>query len=160
MTVVIFASPRRHGFTGELLDSFLGEYAADGIEFFDAYELAAKPCTGCGVCARTGECVYRDLDRLFDKIRECDNIVFATPVYNFSVPAPLKAILDRFQVFYNNPLKDRERKLSLVITSGRSGEQSIPMTQKMIFCAAESINAVPVRTAARNNTDMVTSDGN
>ena len=42
-----------------------------------------------------------DMDEFFRDFENADGIVIATPIYNLSFPAPLKAIFDRTQRYYN-----------------------------------------------------------
>lgn len=53
-------------------------------------------CLGCRQCRKTGNCVWNDDARdILNKILEADVLVFASPVYFYSVSAQLKLILDR-----------------------------------------------------------------
>ena len=152
MTVIIFGSPNINGFTGRLLENFLFDFPDKDIVTYNAYSISALPCIGCNAC-KTRKCIYRDLDNLIYDIKRSDNIIIATPVYNFSVPSPLKAIFDRFQVFYNSPLTDKQRNVHLCITSGRSGKESIPMLLRMIECAIKPLNGKIINTTIQNFTD-------
>ena len=83
------------------------------------------PCTDCGLCKVKTECCFTDLDRFFNDFQKATNVIFAFPVYNGSVPSPLKSLIDRFQRFYNarfcqniKPPMAGSRKVTLLITSG------------------------------------------
>ena len=133
---VLFGSPHKHGATAAATAAFLRTLPADAhITLYDAYALAAKPCLGCGAC-KTGRCVYGDLDGLFAACAACDLLVLATPVYNYSVPAPLKAILDRAQPFYYKNFRglraqtDPARRGYLILTAGRGGQYAFDLIRK------------------------------
>jgi len=53
-------------------------------------------CVGCLACQKTQKCVFRDdaVD-LAEKVKNADVVVFAAPVYYYSVPGLLKTFLDR-----------------------------------------------------------------
>ena len=51
----------------------------------------------CGWCDENVGCVFDDMDEFFADFEQADYIVITTPVYNGGVPAPLKAVVDRFQ---------------------------------------------------------------
>ena len=60
---------------------------------------------------------------------QADYFVISTPVYNSGVPAPLKAIVDRFQRYYAlrfshgvKPPVAKPKKAALIITAGSKGE--------------------------------------
>lgn len=58
-------------------------------------------CTECNRCFRTGRCVIEDdYQRLYDRLIGCDAVVVATPVFFMSVPAQLKAVIDRTQCLW------------------------------------------------------------
>lgn len=92
---------------------------------YDAFSALPIPCDGCGYCKAHPACKHRDLDRFFEAFSAADHIIFAFPVYNNSVPAPLKALLDRFQQFYyarfvrgERPPMPGRRTVTLVMTMG------------------------------------------
>lgn len=58
-------------------------------------------CTGCNQCASTGSCVLFDsMTPVYARIDAADAIVIAAPVYFATVPAPLKAFIDRCQPYW------------------------------------------------------------
>ncbi|MBU2550126.1 MAG: flavodoxin family protein [Proteobacteria bacterium] len=91
------------GHTRFLVDK-LAKGATDGGAQFEVVtlaELKINRCLSCGKC-NTREhylrCVYDDKDDVrgvFNRMAEADIIVFATPVYVFSMPGLLKTFLDR-----------------------------------------------------------------
>lgn len=67
----------------------------------------------------------------FEDFEDADYIAFFTPVYNNFFPAPIKAILDRFQRYYNarykrgsNPPIKKPKRVGVVIASGSNARQS------------------------------------
>lgn len=60
-----------------------------------------KPCIHCGKCETADLCVFDDLDEYNKLLNEAEALVFASPVYNLSVPAPLKALIDRSQRYFS-----------------------------------------------------------
>jgi len=98
-------SPRKGGNSDTLLGAFIegaGINYAD-VRHFHTHKMDISPCTGCGACESTGECIIRDD---FDTVREelilADCIVFATPLYFMNVPARGKAFIDRCQMFWTS----------------------------------------------------------
>lgn len=106
MTVSVFAistSPRRHGNSESALDAVLSYLPNDWIaEKAVLNDLDVKPCKGCGVCEKSGECIQKDdFSAVAEKIRLCDVLILASPVYSMSVCAQAKALIDRCQVFWS-----------------------------------------------------------
>ena len=151
---MIFASPRADGNTAALLREFLAEYPGAEIERFDAYALAAAPCTACGACEKTGKCVARDLDALFAACESCDILVLASPVYNYDFPAPVKAVLDRAQPYYHKNFErgaaDPARKGYLLLTAGCSGKYAFDIMERQfrLFCRELGVTFAGKRTVA------------
>jgi len=99
--LVFFGSPNQNGTTAELLHEFLKPFEGSArVETVNAYERNIAPCIACNVCAGEERCSQPDFDDIDALIRAADVIVVATPVYNLSLPAPLKAIVDRTQRYF------------------------------------------------------------
>ncbi|MDW7652445.1 MAG: flavodoxin family protein, partial [Bacillota bacterium] len=72
--------------------------------------LAFSPCIACGSCEKTGDCVLQDdMQELYEKIGACDAMVFASPIFFYSVSAWAKAAIDRAQALWSRKyvLKDK-----------------------------------------------------
>jgi multimeric flavodoxin WrbA len=106
MTVTVLGisgSPRRHGNTETLLDSFLdgAREAGASVEKVVLRDLDYTPCKGCNSCHKTGECIVRDdAITLFDKILTVDCIAVASPIYSMGITAELKGLIDRGQYLW------------------------------------------------------------
>lgn len=99
--LVVFGSPRgERGFTFKTLDRFLDGIREGGVEpeilFLNKYKI--RPCTGCFTCwAKTpGICIHKDdMPDLLEKVNNTDLVVYAQPLYVFSVPGITKNFMDR-----------------------------------------------------------------
>jgi multimeric flavodoxin WrbA len=99
--VIVYGSPRKRK-SGSY---HLGEHFAEGlkkggfsIEEIMVHEKKIKPCLGCFSCWSTspGKCVNRDdMDELLPILDQADLIVYAIPLYIYSVPGPVKTFMDR-----------------------------------------------------------------
>lgn len=101
--IALFASSRRHGNTGQFIDSIA---AALGIEAIDLGTLR--------ISAYDYEHRNRgdDFEPLMRRVLEHDPIVFASPVYWYAVSPPMKAFLDRISDFLDlSDLLDLGRRL-------------------------------------------------
>ena len=99
------------------------------IKAYNAYKMNAKACYGCGYCDKNNGCVSRDLDEFMADFENADYFIVSTPVYNGSVPSPLKAVVDRFQRYYAlrfahgiKPPVAKPKKAALIIAAGSKGE--------------------------------------
>ncbi|MCI8497009.1 MAG: NAD(P)H-dependent oxidoreductase [Clostridiales bacterium] len=99
--LVLFGSPHESGTTARLLKAFL--QPLEGIcevEMLRAFDQPLAPCTGCRFCERKQGCSQKDFAVLEQKVRAAEVLVLATPVYFLSYPAPMKAVVDRFQCYW------------------------------------------------------------
>ncbi|WP_169743655.1 flavodoxin family protein [Methanolacinia paynteri] len=59
------------------------------------------PCTGCYQCFNYGRCVFiDDMAGLYGAVKGASFVAVCSPVYTNTVPAPLKAVFDRFQAYH------------------------------------------------------------
>lgn len=117
-TLIFFGSPRKQGDTRALLDRVLlslqGEYL-----LVDAYRDAIRPCVDCRVCREKAGCVIRDdMQKVYDYMVDCDNVLIAAPLYFSEVPGQLLNVFSRLQCLYS---ARRFRKEKLCISEKKGG---------------------------------------
>jgi multimeric flavodoxin WrbA/putative sterol carrier protein len=99
--LAIQGSPRpKVSNTEVLLQQFLQGAQSQGAETETIYlkDKDIHSCVGCYTCwAKTpGVCIFKDdMPELFEKVRSCDIIVYATPLYNYNMTSLLKAFQER-----------------------------------------------------------------
>ena len=148
--LVLSGSPRVDSVSHELCRAFLSSANCE-VKEYNAYKTNAAPCVACGWCGKNAGCCFDDLDEFMHDFEQADYFVIATPVYNSSVPAPLKAIIDRFQRYYSlrfshgvKPPVAKHKKAALIISAGSRGE------------GKEEIRAMLERQFTVLNTELVT----
>lgn len=101
--LLLSSSPRRGG-NSETLAAAFARGAADGGNVVETVHLREKSlafCRGCFACRKLGHCIIQDdAVEIAAKMRDADVLVFATPVYYYSVCAQLKTMLDRANPLY------------------------------------------------------------
>ncbi len=148
---VIFGSPRKSANTKRLLNGFLsGLDRSAEIETEYIFDLSPLPCDDCGYCKGVDDCRKKDLDSFFKKLGEADVVVFATPVYNLGLPAPVKALFDRLQRYYNARHERgviysfrKERKGVLLVTGGYDSRTGFDVIKKQCQYACNLLNIKP-----------------
>lgn len=159
--LALIASPRKTGYTAKLLGAMLREFPkGTNIEIINLYELNPTPCNACGYCKACNGCSKKDLEEFFKKFETADVIVFATPIYFMGVPAPMKALIDRFQRYYEarfrrntkNPIEKR-RKAALIVTSGSDGEIGYEVIKHQLLQAFTVLNIELRGSMLARNTD-------
>jgi len=85
--------------------------AGAGVEVVDLRKKRVKHCIGCFTCwtKTPGVCVHKDdmTNELFPKWRDSDLVIYATPLYHFTLNATMKAFIERTLPFLEPYLKDR-----------------------------------------------------
>lgn len=104
--LIISSSPRKNGNSETLVDAFANgaQEAGHSVETVRLREKQMGFCRGCLACLKLGRCVIQDdAVEIAAKMHDADVLVFAAPVYYYSVCGQLKTMLDRA-----NPLFDSD----------------------------------------------------
>ncbi len=126
--LIIQGGGRPKGNTAQLIESFTkgAEEAGHQVELISLIKYEVKGCLGCNACRYEKPCVQKDdFHMLIPKIKGADLIVFATPLYFWTITSRLKAFIERFyciaQEDMNPPLgryeKYPEKDCALFITA-------------------------------------------
>ena len=123
-TMGILGSTREGGNTEILLDVALEEAQQNG-DFASKVILRNKviaPCDGCMGCSPTGECVIQDdMQEVYQGIREADAIIWASPVYYWSMTGLAKIALDRTFALNFPKLQQAGKIGGLILVAGIRG---------------------------------------
>ena len=96
--LILSGSPRRNGNSDMLCDRFtLGaREAGHNVEKIFLRDRKIGYCTGCDYCFKTHKCSQKDdMAEIIEKMIQADVLVFATPVYFYSMDAQMKTLIDR-----------------------------------------------------------------
>ena len=97
--VVITGSPRKNGNSFAMTDAFIkaAEEKGHTVTRFDAAMMKLGGCHACETCYSTGTACTFDDDFYTSApaILEADALVFTMPVYWYSIPSQIKAVIDR-----------------------------------------------------------------
>lgn len=145
----IQGSPRKNGNSNFLLTSFLKECESLGAETgeISTHDLDIHPCKELIVCEKKGFCPIKDEMEVqgYEKLRQADVVVLASPVFFYNVTAQAKIFIDRCQMFwgrkYKLGLKDPDRftrqgfLLSVAASGGKRLFEGVELTAKYFFDA-------------------------
>jgi multimeric flavodoxin WrbA len=99
----ILGSPLIKGNTATLLEKALegAQAAGANIERINVPHLNFAPCMEIFYCTEHEGCrIQDDMTLIYQKFRELDGLIIATPVMTMGIPGKLKSFMDRFQVYY------------------------------------------------------------
>lgn len=150
--VILVGSMRKNGNTARLAQS-LAESASknNNVEIISVADYNVNPCIGCNSCfTREGNKCFQndDMLQIYEKLKNADIVVIASPVYFYGISAQLKAIVDRLHTPMRNTFHIKKLGLLLV------GAAELPnlfdpviMQYQMVldFFKLESIGTVLVR---------------
>lgn len=120
---VISTSPRKGGNSETLADAFIrgAQEAGNSVEKVCLYEQTIGFCKGCLACLKTHRCVIRDdADRIAQRMREADAVVFATPIYYYEMCGQMKTMLDRSNPLYGSDYRFRD--IYMLSTAAEDGD--------------------------------------
>ena len=101
--LIVSSTPRKGGNSETLAASFAkgAQEAGNQVETVYLREKNYSFCRGCLACLKMGHCVIPDdAVEIAAKMHDADVIVFATPIYYYSVSGQLKTMLDRANPLY------------------------------------------------------------
>ncbi len=108
--IVINSTERINGNSSILVNEFVkGASKNNNVEVINLRELNFAFCKGCLTCQSTGKCILKDdIGNIIDKVKNADILVFATPIYYYSISGQLKTFLDRMNPLYISDYKYKE----------------------------------------------------
>ena len=123
---IIYGSPRKRGNTAALLVPFMDELQKNGVilDYFDVYEKK----------------IQDDMQPVLNSMAESDLIIIAAPVYAWSAPAPVKAVIDRAIYasckYYGDdphgPALFKGKRFALLTTCGYPVEKGADLYEEMM----------------------------
>lgn len=144
----IEGSPRKNANSSLLLSAFMEEAKKLGaaIHVINAAREKVLPCQECRTCEQKGYCPIDDpMQAIYPLLREAEWVVLATPIFFYSAPAQVKALIDRSQALwakrYVYKLADPLQKwrkgflLSVGATKGKNLFEGMNLTARYFYDA-------------------------
>lgn len=116
--LVLNGSPKIKSDTMRMTKSFLDGFSENTeceITIIDVIKKNIKPCTGCFMCWKNGDgkCVQKDdQNEILSKILESDVILWSFPLYCYSMPSHLKAVVDRLIPLCRLTIREENGRIS------------------------------------------------
>lgn len=131
--LILTASARKGGNSERLALEFAQGAAEVGneVETLRLFDHTIEFCRGCLVCQKTQQCIIRDdANAITQKMLHADVLVFATPVYYYSVSGQLKTMLDRANPLYSSDYAFRD--VYLLASAAENAPTAVEGTQKAV----------------------------
>ena len=137
MILGISGSPRKMA-TEHILGEALKMLGEKGFqtELFTVRAKSLSACRHCDYCLKNKECIVKDdMQKLYPLIREAEGYVIATPVYNGSMSAQTKIVIDRTRATLAADPKALRHKPGMAVAMGgdRMGGQELALQQIHTF---------------------------
>lgn len=149
MKIAVFnGSPRKESTTA-MVQAFRegAEAAGHEVQEYQVGTMKIAGCLACGYChgAGNGTCIQKDdLQKIMPAYKEADMIVFASPIYYFTMTAQMEAAIQR--VFcIGKPAK--AKKAALLLTSGSPGVYDGAIAQYKAYTAYTGIEDAGIITS-------------
>jgi multimeric flavodoxin WrbA len=139
--LMINGSPRVDGNTSIALNEMSKVFDNEGIEveIVQVGNKNIRGCIACGSCSGDGKCIFDDeVNELSSKLKYCDGLVIASPVYYASANGTLVSALDR--LFYSNHT-DLSMKVGASVVVARRGGLSATFDELNKYF---TINGMPI----------------
>lgn len=126
--VVITGSPRKKENSFAMTEAFIKASKEKGhtIKRFDAAMMNIIGCRACETCFKTGKaCSFNDdFNVIASAIQEADAVVFSMPVYWYTIPSQIKAVIDKLFSFYHAEI-DLSGKECAIITCCEENDKAV-----------------------------------
>ncbi len=149
MKIAVFnGSPRKKN-TLALIKAFRegAEAAGHEVEEYQVGTMKIAGCMGCEYCHTRGggKCIQKDdFEKILPAYQEADMIVFASPIYYFTMTAQMEAAIQRVYCIG----KPAAKKAALLLSSGSAGVYDAAVAQFKAYMAYAGIENAGIITAA------------
>lgn len=153
---ILNGSPRKAN-TSAMVQAFMEGAKAVGheVEEYQVGKMKIAGCLGCEYCHTKGAgvCIQKDdMEKIIPAYKEADVIVFASPIYYFTMTAQIEAAIQRVYCI-GKPAK--ATKVALLLSSGSPSVYDASVSQIKAYCAYTKMEFAGVITAngAENNSE-------
>ena len=118
--LVLNGSPHKDGATADMVQAFIkgAEEAGHTVSVFRTAFMNVHGCLACEYCRtqEKGICVQKDdMQDIYPAVLSSDMIVFASPVYYFTLSSQMHAVIQRT---YSIDIPANVRQTALILSSG------------------------------------------
>lgn len=130
--IILNGSPRAYGNTAKMAEAFADTARSGGnsVEIIPIGRMDIRGCKNCDACRKTlnGNCVQKDdMTAVLDKLRDCEVLVIASPIYYYSLAGQIHCAIERCYSFERLP---NLKKSALLLSAGGGGFTSAVQTYR------------------------------
>ena len=117
--LVLNGSPHSNGATTDMVTAFASGATEAGheVQIINVAQKNIRGCLACEYCrTHEGACIQKDdMQEIYPAILSADMVVFASPIYYFTLSAQLQAVIHRT---YSIDIPKNVKKVALIMSSG------------------------------------------
>lgn len=144
--LIISSSPRKNGNSDTLCHSFARGAKEKGNEVIEIFTNAKKInyCKACAYCeTHNGACSQNDdMAEIIDEVLKSDVIVFASPVYFYSISGQLKTLIDRLVAVYT---KITDKEIYYLFTAAENGKATFERAAACIDGLCDCLSGIKIK---------------
>lgn len=151
--LIICGSIRTEGksalLTSALVSRMQGLWSHDEVDVFSLTDdIDIDPCLACDYCELGEGCIIEDaMQDLYALIDAADSLIVVSPIYFAGPPAQLKAVFDRFQVYFWSDFRSKPKRPAELFAIGDGGDPHgfdplVGITGSALAVAGFSLDAV------------------
>jgi multimeric flavodoxin WrbA len=106
--IIINGSTRKNGNTDEIINLIVEQATSTTslTQIINLRELSVSDCNGCHVCHSKKQCsISDDMTNIIKLINNAETLIFASPVYWWSVTGIMKIFIDRLYYYHSETNK-------------------------------------------------------
>ena len=164
--VSIICTPHIDGNTATLcqniIDDITGDYPIEDV-YIKHYNLHFENiafCNDCGICKIYKKCKTDDaVTEICEEIKTADYVLMGAPIYFGSLPAPMKAFIDRLNSVWqvnrmekNDSLENCPKFIGF-LTSGGNDERDFKGAERLLRLTANVLKLDFINIIKKTNTD-------
>lgn len=126
--LIISSSPRKNANSDLLCNEFKKGASEVGhiVEKISLQDKNINFCKACYACKKLKKCIQKDdVNEILEKMQEADVLVFATPVYFYSMCGQMKTLIDRTVPLYE---KMNNKDIYIIATAADTESTNLERT--------------------------------
>lgn len=158
-TLIINGSPRPNGETVSMIN-YITPHLIDEYRQVNTYYADIKPCTDCRHCHSAYGCTIDDgMTELYDYIRQCDRVIFASPLYFSQYTGSFLGFMSRLQMLCAQRYIRRMEceiapKKGLVLLNGGGSTKSLAGVEQCTRILMREFNCTDYKTICYTGSDI------
>ena len=159
-TLILNGSPKKNGDTTALVNA-LASHLQGEVRIVTT-ESDISPCVDCRYCWENVGCALQDeMQEIYSYLDDCDNVVFASPIWFATLSGPLLNMTSRIQTvfaasyFQKIPIPFKEKRGAIILVGGQPETKDAPTQTAVSIMRYFNVHRPSVMKIYSLNTDKL-----